>query len=104
MQYLSVIPRSAWARVKISNIHSQSEMYFRDQLLSAFLDDPAVLEIGRICLFASIVIGPFLGFYQICTTYLQASGKSKEAVIVSLLEKGIVYIPLLFLMSFIAHS
>ena len=74
-------------------------LIFRDQLLSAFLDDPNVLEIGRVCLFASIVIGPFFGFYQICTTYLQASGKSKEAVIVSLMEKGIVYIPVLFLMS-----
>lgn len=76
-------------------------LIFRDQLLSAFLDDPNVLDIGRVCLFASIVIGPFLGFYQICTTYLQASGKSRQAVIVSLLEKGIVYIPVLFLMSWL---
>ena len=73
-------------------------LLFRDPLLNAFLDNPEVLEIGRICLLASIVIGPFLGFYQICTTYLQASGKSARAVIVSLLEKGIFYIPVLFLM------
>ena len=72
---------------------------FRDPLLNAFLDNPEVLDIGRICLLAYIVIGPFLGFYQISTTYLQASGKSKQAVIVSLLEKGIFYIPVLFLMS-----
>ena len=76
-------------------------LIFRDQLLNAFLNDPNVLEIGRVCLFASIVIGPFFGFYQICTTYLQASGKSKQAVIVSLLEKGIIYIPMLFLMSWL---
>lgn len=76
---------------------------FRDPLLNAFLDDPNVLKIGRVCLLAAIVIGPFLGFYQICTTYLQASGKSKEAVIVSLLEKGIIYIPVLFLMSWLFH-
>ena len=66
---------------------------------SVILNDPEVLEIGRICLLAFIVIGPFIGFYQICTTYLQASGKSKEAVIVSLLEKGIIYIPMIFLMN-----
>ena len=76
-------------------------LIFRDQLLNAFLDNSDVLEIGRVCLFASIIIGPFLGFYQICTTYLQASGKSRQAVIVSLLEKGIVYIPILFLMSWL---
>nr|AHF23781.1 Na+-driven multidrug efflux pump NorM [uncultured bacterium Contig140] len=76
-------------------------LLFRDPLLNAFLDNPEVLEIGRVCLLASIVIGPFLGFYQICTTYLQASGKSKQAILVSLLEKGIVYIPVLFLMSWL---
>lgn len=74
-------------------------LIFRDQLLNAFLDDPNVLGIGRICLLASIVIGPFFGFYQICTTYLQAAGKSTQAIIVSLLEKGIVYIPMVFLMN-----
>ena len=76
-------------------------LLFRDQLLNAFLNDPAVLEIGRVCLLAGIVIGPFLGFYQISTTYLQAAGKSTQAVIVSLLEKGIIYIPMLFLMSWL---
>lgn len=74
-------------------------LIFRDQLLNAFLDDPSVLDIGRVCLLASIVIGPFFGFYQICTTYLQAAGKSRQAIIVSLLEKGIIYIPLVFLMN-----
>ncbi len=73
-------------------------LVFRDPLLNAFLNDPDVLAVGRVCLLASIVIGPFLGFYQICTTYLQASGKSKQAIVVSLLEKGLVYLPVLFLM------
>ena len=70
----------------------------RDPLLNAFLNNPEVLGIGRICLLASVVIGPFYGFYQISTTYLQASGKSRQAVIVSLLEKGLIYIPMLFIM------
>lgn len=74
-------------------------LLFRDSLLNAFLNDPEVLTIGRVCLLAQIVIGPFLGFYQICTTYLQASGKSRQAILVSLLEKGLVYVPVLFLMN-----
>ncbi|MBQ8954277.1 MAG: MATE family efflux transporter [Clostridia bacterium] len=76
-------------------------LLLRDQLLNAFLNDPSVLTIGRVCLLASIVIGPFFGFYQICTTYLQAAGKSKEAIVVSLLEKGLVYIPMLFIMNWL---
>ena len=76
-------------------------LLLRDTLLNAFLNNSEVLAIGRICLLASVVIGPFYGFYQISTTYLQAAGKSKQAVIVSLLEKGIIYIPVLLLMSWI---
>ncbi len=76
-------------------------LLLRDPLLNAFLNNPEVLAIGRICLLASVVIGPFYGFYQMSTTYLQAAGKSKQAVIVSLLEKGIIYIPVLLLMSWI---
>ena len=85
--------------VCVGTVLSALCLIFRDQLLNAFLDNGDVLVIGRVCLLASIVIGPFFGFYQICTTYLQATGKSKQAIIVSLLEKGLVYIPLLFLMN-----
>ncbi len=72
---------------------------FRDQLLNAFLNDPNVLSIGRICILASVIIGPFFAFYQICCTYLQSIGKSKPAIIVSLLEKGLIYIPMLFVLN-----
>ena len=73
-------------------------LLFRDPLLNAFLNNAEVLKIGRICLLASVAIGPLYGFYQICTTYLQATGKSTRAVIVSLLEKGLIYIPAMLLM------
>ena len=76
-------------------------LLFRDQLLNAFLNNPDVLQIGRVCLLAAVVIGPFYGFYQICTTYLQAAGKTRQAITVSLLEKGLVYIPVLFLMNWL---
>ena len=75
-------------------------LIFRDQVISIFLSDPEVLRIGRVCLLASVIIGPVYGFYQLSTTYLQATGKAKKAIIVSLLEKGLIYIPLLF----IAHA
>ena len=72
-------------------------LIFRDPLLAAFLDDSEVLRIGRVCLLASVIIGPVYGFYQISTTYLQATGKAKSAITVSLLEKGIVYLPVLLI-------
>ena len=96
---LEILQKTTAVSVIAGTVLSLLCLLFRDQLLNAFLNDPNVLTIGRVCLLASIVIGPFYGFYQICTTYLQATGKSKEAVIVSLLEKGVIYIPALFLMN-----
>ncbi len=98
-----ILKKTAGLAVVAGTVLSALCLIFRDQLLNAFLNDPDVLVIGRVCLLASIVIGPFYGFYQICTTYLQAAGKSKQAIIVSLLEKGIVYIPMLFVMNWLFH-
>ncbi|MBR1814459.1 MAG: MATE family efflux transporter [Lachnospiraceae bacterium] len=98
-----ILKKTTCLAVVVGTVLSALCLIFRDQLLNAFLNNPEVLDIGRICLLASIVIGPFFGFYQICTTYLQASGKSKQAIIVSLLEKGLVYIPMLFIMNWLFH-
>lgn len=43
--------------------------------------------------------GPFYGAYQLCTTYLQATGRAGFAALASLLSKGIIYIPVLLLLN-----
>ena len=101
MRLIEILKKTTVLAVITGTVLSLICLLFRDQLLNAFLNDPDVLTIGRICLLASIVIGPFYGFYQICTTYLQASGKSRPAIIVSLLEKGLIYIPMLLIMKFV---
>ena len=83
--------------VAAGTVLSALALIFRDPVLAAFINEEEVLKIGRVCLLAAVVIGPVYGFYQISTTYLQSTGKAKAAIIVSLLEKGLVYIPVLFL-------
>ena len=100
IRLIEILKKTTGLAVIVGTVLSLLCLLFRDQLLNAFLNDPNVLVIGRVCLLASIVIGPFYGFYQICTTYLQASGKSRPAIIVSLLEKGLIYIPMLLMMKF----
>lgn len=97
---LEILWKTTGLAVSVGTLLSLFCLIFRDSLLNAFLNNSEVLGIGRICLLTSIIAGPFLGFYQICTTYLQATGKSNKALIVSLLEKGMIYIPVLFLMRF----
>jgi putative MATE family efflux protein len=72
---------------------------FREPLLAAFIDDAAVIAIGNVALLASTMAGPFFSMYQLCTTYLQATGKAGFATLASLLSKGIIYIPVLFLLN-----
>jgi len=72
---------------------------FREPVLAMFIDDAAVIGIGTVALMASVIVGPFFSVYQICTTYLQATGRAGFATLASLLSKGIIYIPVLFLMN-----
>lgn len=71
----------------------------RTSLISMFIKDDQVIAYGQTFLLASIITGPFYGFYQLCQTYLQSTGKASYASLVALLDKGLFYLPLLFLLS-----
>ena len=74
-------------------------LVFRDSLLAAFINDPAVIRQGRIMVLASVLVGPFYGLYQLCQTYLQSTGRAKYATLVSMLDKGLIFIPVLLLLN-----
>ncbi|MCD8050381.1 MAG: MATE family efflux transporter [Clostridiales bacterium] len=71
---------------------------FRHQIIALFIDNAEVIAYGSIMIFASIVIGPFYGLYQLCQTFLQSTGKASYATLVALMDKGIFYLPILLLM------
>lgn len=68
----------------------------REAFIRAFLDDPAVLELGK-TMMLPLLITPVCSIYQICASYLQGIGKAVPATLVSLLRQGLVYVPMLFL-------
>lgn len=70
----------------------------RNFLIAAFIDNQEVIDYGQIMVFASIIIGPFYGLYQLCQTFLQSTGKASYATFVALLDKGLFYLPILFVM------
>lgn len=71
----------------------------RNVIISAFIDNEEVIAYGQVFVFASIIIGPFYGLYQLCQTFLQSTGKASYASLVALMDKGLFYLPLLFLLS-----
>ncbi len=67
----------------------------REAFVRAFLNDPAVLDLGCFMML-SLVAAPVGGVYQLCSAYLQGTGKVSYATVTSLLSKGLVFIPVLF--------
>ena len=93
-----IVWKTAVTAVTVGAALSGFCLLFSSRILAAFLNDGDVLRIGKYCLYSAAVAGPFSGVYQICATYLQATGKSGRAVVAALLEKGLVFLPALFLM------
>lgn len=77
--------------------------FLRDALVAAFIDDAEVIAYGRVMVIASLLTGPFYGIYQMCQTFLQSTGKASYAIVLSLLDKGIFFIPCLYLMEHFFH-
>ncbi len=72
---------------------------FRNAVIGSFIDNAEVIAYGQVFILASIIIGPFYGIYQLCQAFLQATGKASYATFTALLDKGLFYLPLLFLLS-----
>lgn len=72
----------------------------KDALITAFIDNEEVILHGRLFVLASVVVGPLVGICQTYQTFLQATGKASYAIFISTLDKGIIYIPVLYIMNY----
>ncbi len=68
----------------------------RDAFVRAFLDHAEILALGRMMILGGLAAAPFVGVYQLCSVYLQSTGRVAFATITALLQKGLVYIPVLY--------
>lgn len=75
--------------------------FLRNQLVSVFINRADVISLGQVFVIASICMAPFYAVYQVCQTFLQSTGKASYAITVSLLDKGLVFIPVLFLLNYL---
>ena len=64
-----------------------------------FTGNAEVIRYGTTMLRAMALAAPFVGVIMICMNSLQALGKAIPSLILSSGRQGIVYIPLLFLLS-----
>ena len=52
----------------------------------------------QVFVFAAVLVGPVYGIYQLSQTFMQATGKVSYAIFSSMLDKFIVYLPVLYIM------
>lgn len=71
----------------------------KDSLIAIFLDDAEVIAYGRVMVLASLAIGPIYAVHQVSQTYLQSIGQAKKATVCALLDKGILLIPILYVLN-----
>ncbi|MCI9336605.1 MAG: MATE family efflux transporter [Lachnospiraceae bacterium] len=93
-----IIRNTAVFTVSLGSILTLVCYLARNAIIAAFIDNAEVIAYGQVFVFASIVIGPFYGLYQLCQTFLQSTGKASYASLVALMDKGLFYLPLLFLL------
>ncbi|MCR5341214.1 MAG: MATE family efflux transporter [Saccharofermentans sp.] len=68
----------------------------REQFICVFLDDPGILKIAKLMVIGGVVSAPVSAVNQMCQTFLQSTGQVRYATLTALLQKGIIYIPVLF--------
>lgn len=71
---------------------------FAPQLTSLFISDQQTISYGAAFLRRMVLAMPFMAFCYPMTIQFQAMGKVREALIVSILRKGVLDVPLMFLM------
>lgn len=91
----NIVVVSGAATTILSTLLGGGFLLAREGFVRAFLDDPQVLEAGKFMML-SLIACPVGGIYQLCSAYLQGTGKVSYATLTSLLSKGIVYIPVVF--------
>lgn len=73
-------------------------LIFRNQIMQAFLNDDAVISVGVPMFVAYIISGPALGMIFMNMNCLQSTKYAREAIILSILRQGFIFIPLAFVL------
>ncbi len=68
----------------------------RDAFVRAFLNNGEILALGRRMILGGLAAAPFVGVYQLCSVYLQSTGRVAYATVTALMQKALVYVPVLY--------
>ena len=84
--------------VGVATLMSAVFFLFREQFVAAFSSDAEIISLGKAMMLGTLLAVPVEGVYHMCSTFLQATGKVSFATLTSLMQKGLVFLPVLLLM------
>lgn len=74
-------------------------LIFTNQIIELFSKDPEVIKYGHSILWALMISGPFIGIMFIYNFAFQGIGKAVPSFILSIGRQGLIFLPLLIIMS-----
>lgn len=72
---------------------------FKENVISMFINDSGVIELGVKMLIALMSPGPIIGIMFVLNFSFQGMGKGFQSLILSIGRQGLIYIPLLFILN-----
>lgn len=89
---------SMLCNVVIGTVMTVFYIFFRQKVISSFIDNAAVVEYGVKMLTALMSAGPLIGIMFIINFSFQGMGKGTQSLILATGRQGLVYLPLLIIM------
>ena len=84
--------------VGVAALMSAVFFLLREQFVAAFSSDAEIISLGKTMMLGTLLAVPVEGVYHMCSTFLQATGKVSFATLTSLMQKGLIFLPVLLLM------
>lgn len=85
--------------VVIGTVMTLFYVVFKENVISMFIDDAQVVELGVKILIALMSPGPIIGIMFVLNFAFQGMGKGFQSLILSIGRQGLIYIPLLFILN-----
>ncbi|MCM1114941.1 MAG: MATE family efflux transporter [Clostridium sp.] len=85
--------------VVIGTVMTLFYVVFKENVISMFIDDAQVVELGVKMLIALMSPGPIIGIMFVLNFSFQGMGKGVQSLILSIGRQGLIYIPLLFILN-----
>lgn len=90
---------SAGCNIVIGTVMMLFYLVFRENVISIFIDNAEVVDLGVKMLTALMSPGPVIGIMFVLNFSFQGMGKGVQSLILSVGRQGLVYIPLLFILN-----